>query len=205
MARMTITQWVQNQLAVAEKQWELCVDATAGKGNDTLFLCKNSKAGGRVLAFDIQEAALETTRELLEKHGIKVENDAEATEFGSTEIARAGSAKLVLDGHENMDRYLQEETVDVMMFNLGYLPGGDHSLATTPSTTIEAIQKGLTFLKKGGMMSVCIYSGGDSGFEERDAVLEFLAGLDNKAYTVVVSRFFNKPNHPPIPVLIMKH
>ena len=35
-----------------------CVDATAGKGRDTAFLCSLVGNGGRVLAFDIQPAAV---------------------------------------------------------------------------------------------------------------------------------------------------
>lgn len=90
------------------------------------------------------------------------------------------------------------------MFNFGYLPSGDHALATRASTSIPAIQAGLSLLKKGGMMSLCIYSGGDSGFEERDALLSFLKDLDYKKYIVVLSQYWNRPNHPPIPAIIFK-
>lgn len=182
--RMTITDWVHQQLKSYVSSAECCVDATAGKGNDTLFLCENMKPGGRVFAFDIQKEALDATKALLDAHGFE--------------------GQLILDGHEHMDQYIQPESVDVLMFNLGYLPGGDHKLATKAATTITAIEKGFVLLKPGGIMSVCIYSGGDSGFGERDAVLPFLKGLDAKRYTVVMSQFFNKPNDPPIPVLIRK-
>lgn len=64
--------------------------------------------------------------------------------------------------------YAMEESTDVICFNFGYLPGGDHKLATTYQTSIEAIGKGLGILKHGGMMSLCIYSGGDTGFEEKE-------------------------------------
>ena len=53
-------------------------------------------------------------------------------------------------------------------------------------------------------MSLCIYSGGDSGFEERDAILSFLKCLDTKYYLVILSSYYNRPNHPPIPVMILK-
>ena len=54
------------------------------------------------------------------------------------------------------------------------------------------------------MMSLCIYSGGDSGFEERDALLSFLKDLDYKKYIVILSQYWNRPNHPPIPAIIFK-
>ena len=53
-------------------------------------------------------------------------------------------------------------------------------------------------------MSLCIYSGGDSGFEERDAVLQYLKTLDPKKYLVIVNEFYNMPHHPPIPVFLIK-
>ena len=53
-------------------------------------------------------------------------------------------------------------------------------------------------------MSLCIYSGGDSGFEERDAILEELKTLDGKKYLVIKSEYYNRPNNPPMPVMIIK-
>ena len=59
-------------------------------------------------------------------------------------------------------------------------------------------------LKKKGLMTVCIYSGGDSGFEEKEAVLSYIKALDAKKYLVIISEYANRPNNPPIPVLIIK-
>ena len=53
-------------------------------------------------------------------------------------------------------------------------------------------------------MSLCIYSGGDTGFEEKDAILDFLKELDSKRYLVIESLYRNRSNHPPIPVQIVK-
>lgn len=164
----------------------LCIDATMGNGHDTLFLCRISNPDGKVIAFDIQEQALEKTEELLETEGF------------------SGKAELVLDSHENMDRYAVPETADIIMFNFGYLPGGDHSLSTRADTSLTAVRKGLDILKSGGIMSLCIYSGGDSGFEEKDALFSFLKELDRKKYIVVVHEYFNRPNNPPVPVIIKK-
>ena len=41
------------------KPGDFCIDATAGKGRDTALLCRLTGETGRVLAFDIQEAAVE--------------------------------------------------------------------------------------------------------------------------------------------------
>ena len=109
---------------------------------------------------------------------------------------------MVKDGHENMDRYFAPGTADLICFNFGYLPGGDHRIATKPETSIAAIRKGLDILKSGGMMSLCIYSGGETGFEEKERILEYLRTLSPQKYTVIAQEYYNRGNHPPLPVFI---
>ena len=103
-----------------------------------------------------------------------------------------------------MEYYAAPESIDCIVFNFGYLPGGDHTLATRADSSLAAISSGLNLLKKGGLMSLCIYSGGDTGFEERDAILSFIKKLDSRSYLAIQSEYVNRPNHPPIPVLIVK-
>ena len=168
------------------KKGDFCIDATAGRGHDTAFLCSLVGESGRVIAFDIQQQAVDSTRELLQEQGY------------------AQIAQVILDSHSNMDQYAQPESVDCITFNFGYLPGGDHSIFTTPATSIPAIEKGLKLLKPGGLMSLCVYYGGDSGFEEKDALMEYFRIIDSKQYTVLITEFANRPNNPPIPVFILK-
>ena len=165
---------------------DLCIDATAGRGHDTAFLCELVGKEGKVLAFDIQQAAVDSTRALL-------------AEKGFSDIAQ-----VHLDSHSNMAQYAQEGSVDCITFNFGYLPGGDHSLATKPDTTLPALEKALALLKEGGLLSLMIYSGGDSGFEEKEQVLAWLRELDPKRYMVLVEAFYNRPNNPPLPVFVRK-
>ena len=181
-----ITYWCHEIIRSQAEAGGCYIDATMGKGNDTLFLCELAGENGKVLAFDIQQEALDATRELLRIHG------------------KEQQAELILDGHEHMDRYAMEESTDVICFNFGYLPGGDHNLATTYRTSIEAIGKGLGILKHGGMMSLCIYSGGDTGFEEKEKILEYVKALPGKEYTVIVNEYYNRKNCPPMPVFIFK-
>ena len=141
----------------------------------------------KVLAFDIQEQALTATQKRLNA-GHVPEN-----------------YRLLLESHANMAEYATPDSVSCIVFNFGYLPGGDHSLATRGKTSIQALTQALTLLKKGGMISLCIYSGGDSGFEERDQILDWLKNLDPHQYLVIKSEYYNRPNNPPIPVLIIKN
>lgn len=186
MNRMTIAAWCHEIMKLYLPEQGTYVDATMGNGHDTLFLCQLAGKQGHVYAFDIQQTALEHTKALLEKEGIQ------------------DGASLILDSHVNMGNYLAPKSVDGMLFNCGYLPGGDHSLATTPETTIKAIEVGLDLLKEGGIMGICLYSGGDTGFEEKKRVLAYLQKLDPRLSTVIVQEYHNRGNHPPTPVFILK-
>ena len=53
-------------------------------------------------------------------------------------------------------------------------------------------------------MTLIIYYGRETGFEEKDALLEFLPTLDSFKYTVIEMPFVNRKNCPPIPIVILK-
>lgn len=168
------------------KEGDLCIDATAGRGNDTLHLCRLVGDSGHVTAFDIQQDAVDSTSALLEKHGM------------------ASRADVLLKSHSEMAELFEEESVSLIAFNFGWLPKGDHTINTRKETSIAAIEQGLKLLKPGGIMTLIIYYGRDTGFEERDALLEYLPTLDSRMYTVIEMPFVNRPNCPPIPIVIIK-
>ena len=186
MRKYQITEWCLRFIRDHVKEGDICIDATAGNGNDTLALCQLVGEYGKVIAFDIQETAIANTKKRLLDNGVE------------------DRAEVYMESHTNMGKYAEENSVSCIVFNFGYLPGGDHNLATRKESSIEAIHGGLRLLRKGGLMSLCIYSGGDSGFEERDAILEELKTLDGKKYLVIKSEYYNRPNNPPIPVMIIK-
>ncbi|MDE5602130.1 MAG: class I SAM-dependent methyltransferase [Clostridia bacterium] len=162
----------------------VCIDATAGRGYDTAFLCELVGDSGRVIAFDIQQEAIDSTRKLLHERGL--------------------SAEVILSSHANMAEYAAPESVDCIVFNLGYLPRGDHSVYTHFESTRTAIESGLNLLKRGGLMCVSVYYGGDSGYEEKDALLPWLKELDDSKYQVLATFFYNWKKDPPIPIFIYK-
>lgn len=186
MKNIQAAQWCRIFIKEQVKPGDLCIDATAGNGWDTEFLCSLAGKSGKVLAFDIQPEALERTRQRLERAGLE------------------RRASLICRGHENMEAYAKPGTVSCIVFNFGYLPGGDHGLATKPETSLRALEAGLRLLQPGGLMSLCIYSGGDTGFEEREALLAFLRELGDREYLVVRCEYFNRRKDPPLPVLVVK-
>lgn len=185
MKEYQITEFCHQMIRDHIREGDCCIDATAGNGNDTEFLCRIAGAAGKVYAFDIQRDAIEQTRKRLKEVGL---------------LERA---EVILDGHEHMEEHVKE-TVSAITFNFGYLPGGDHQIATRADTSIQAIEAGLRLLKKGGIMSLCIYSGGDSGFEEKEALLSYLKTLDPRTFLVIVSTYYNRENHPPIPAFVIR-
>lgn len=163
---------------------DVCVDATMGRGRDTLLLSQLVGSSGKVFAFDIQPEALESTQNLLEENGIT-------------------NAHLILDSHHNLKSYVQ--CAKCVVFNLGFLPGGDHTIFSHSDTSIKAIEAALDIIPTDGFVSICSYYGGDTGFEERDNLLAFLEKLDSKKYTVMLHSFYNRPNCPPLFIVIEKN
>lgn len=129
-----------------------------GNGQDTLFLAKTF-AAERVLAVDVQPAAIEKTAALLAQHGI------------------TGVGLVCADHATELERLAQPEGLGragqfgAVMFNLGYLPGGNHSLVTRADTTVRAISAARLLLREGGVMTVLCYRGHAGGMEEYAAVL----------------------------------
>lgn len=166
---------------------DLVIDATAGNGHDTLFLAQLVGPKGQVLSYDIQPTALEETRKRLEKEDL------------------TDRVQLIQRGHETIDQDLApDQYIKVAMFNLGYLPGGDHSIITQPRTTIKALETILTYLFPKGLVTIVTYYGHEGGKRELNQLTEFLANLDQSHFSVLRYEYINQTNQPPILFAIEK-
>ena len=161
------------------------IDATMGNGYDTLFLCEAVGPEGRVYVFDIQAQAVETTRARLRESGM------------------ADRAELILAGHQEMDRYVTEP-VRAVVFNLGWLPGGDHAVTTRRETTREAVQKALALLWPLGFLVLCAYPGHPEGAVELRELTELFSALPNRRFNVLHQRFLNAAPGAPECFVIQK-
>jgi len=164
----------------------IAIDATAGSGVDTLFLAQTAGPGGAVYAFDVQESALARTKARLE---------AAAAESR----AQLATVKLLLAGHERMAEYVPKDAhgrISAIMFNLGYLPGGDQSVITKPETTLAALAAGLAMLSPGGVLTAVAYPGHPGGEAEGDAVTRWVAEVPPNAAQAMLYRFIQKPHAP---------
>lgn len=190
-------------------QGDAVIDATAGNGHDTLVFARAVGEQGRVLAFDVQEQALENTEKLLQENGITVVRNfttkTNSNTADCTKTQNENTVSLILDSHENMGKYCTAETpISAIMFNLGYLPLSDKSIATNAASSIKAIEEALKLIKKDGIVTVVLYSGHEGGQAEKQAILDITEKLSSKEYHVVYASMHNQANNPPEVLWITK-
>lgn len=162
MKHVSLTLLAHRLLAERMRTDDLAIDATVGNGRDTLFLARQLGPDGQVIGFDVQPSALAIAGDLLR-----------AEHFNA-------NTRLIRAGHENMRQYIPLEwhgQVSVVMFNLGYLPGGDRTIRTQADTTLRALDQAQTLLRSGGVLSVLVYRGHAGSGEEDTAVNQWLEAL----------------------------
>ena len=170
---MRVVEKVHHALAETLRPGDIAIDATAGNGHDVVMLAQLVGASGKVHAFDLQGTAIEATREKLE--------DADLLD------------RCVLHhaGHEKMNALLPPETrgqVRAVVFNLGYLPGGDKSIATTPENTMAALETAMDWLQSNGLLAVTAYRGHPGGMEEATVVERRVVGLPPEDFKVSIEK-----------------
>ncbi|WKA59808.1 class I SAM-dependent methyltransferase [Planococcus shenhongbingii] len=182
MTLQRVLPFTKSLLEQTVRRGDIVIDATAGNGHDTYFLAGLTGESGKVFAFDIQQEAIDATRKRTE-------------EFTHVE--------LIHDSHAKISEYVAEP-IAAAVFNLGYLPKGDHRIITKAQSTLGAMEQCLSLLKEQGLLLVVIYSGHDGGSEERDAVMEFVQDLPQVSYDVLKYEFINQRHSPPFLVAIEK-
>ncbi len=192
------------------------IDATCGNGHDTLALAQmiwpefSSDPGNDLVAdvhtnlgtdpasdgtvlygFDIQPAAVENTCALLRDEG-----------FGP--LLEDGHIRILCDSHENIASYTGGAPAQLIMFNLGYLPGGDKSVTTEPGSTLNAVSSSINDLAVGGLVCITMYSGHPAGAKEKAELLAFSEGLDSSVYHVSYVQMLNQHSDPPEILLVSR-
>lgn len=162
------------------------LDATCGNGHDTLFLCRKAAPGGRVLAMDIQPAAVEATNCLLAENGLQ------------------GVGRAIVCNHRDLGHLIPPGTLDGAVFNFGWLPGADHAVHSDAESSLPALQAALDALKPGGVLAAVLYSGKVIGDSEKQAALEFFRTLPLTRYTVLICEFGNWAPTAPLPCFVLK-
>ena len=154
------------------------IDGTCGTGQDTLSLAQAVGECGKVFAFDVQQEAVQKTQERLSTYGIT-------------------NAVIVNDSFETIEDHVPECTASAAVFNLGYLPGGDHNITTTAETSLRGIEAALRAIRQGGIVTVVLYDGHEEGSREKQMILDWAEALEPGKYHVVFANMLNQKNHPP--------
>jgi tRNA G37 N-methylase Trm5 len=169
---------LQKQFILAHiKEGDTVADFTMGNGHDTEFLSKAVGEKGKVYAFDIQESAVNSTRENLK----------------SADCPQ--NYTLILDSHHNCEKYI-EGKIKAGMFNLGYLPGGDKNITTMRETTMPAIKSAISLLDRDAILCIAVYPGHEEGEAEGKLICEYLSGISRHKVCATKVNILNSPTSP---------
>ncbi|MGP4081986.1 class I SAM-dependent methyltransferase [Pseudalkalibacillus sp. R45] len=167
----------------------VAVDATVGNGHDTHFLAELVGENGLVYGFDIQEDAIEATRNRLRENKLD------------------DRTRLFYESHAKVKDCVDDKdhgSIQGAIFNLGYLPGSDKSVITKPDSTLAAIEGLMEILMPGGLIVLVVYYGHEGGQDEKESLMAFLHSLDQSKAHVLQYQFLNQKNNPPFVVAIEK-
>jgi ribosomal protein L11 methylase PrmA len=167
------------------KAGDTVIDATVGNGRDTLAIAKMLQGQGTIIGYDIQPQALENAKNLFEK------------ELNQEHLR---CITLKKQSHETFD----EANVKLIVYNLGYLPGGDKNLTTKVESTLTSLKNACLAINQSGMISVTCYPGHEEGEKEERAVLEWTKTLCPKSWCITVFSWANRQKAPSL-VLIRRH
>jgi tRNA G37 N-methylase Trm5 len=181
---LPLTELTHQLLQKHVQEGDCVLDATAGNGHDSLFLLDLVKTKGRIFSFDIQQAALDATRKLTQRHP-----DADRIE-------------CIHASHVFMERHIPEEfigAISAVVFNLGYLPGSDKSIITRTSSTLEALDAACRVICTGGVIAVMAYPGHAGGDQEAAAVKQWCEEREYPQFQITL--YLNRPENPAAPML----
>ena len=168
------------------REGQKVIDATCGNGYDTLFLAERVGKNGRVYAFDVQEEALMETYRLL------------------NERQYLDRVELIHDSHEHFTHYV-DTPVDAIIYNLGYLPGGQKDVTTNADSTVHSLKEGMKILANGGFISIVVYPGHPEGEQEAAAVENFLHGLPASSWYILSYKRINSLKPSPYLIFVEKN
>lgn len=179
---MRLTEKVHQILTSHLKAGDLAIDATAGNGHDTVFLAAKVGPSGKVIAIDIQAAAIAATRQRL----------IDANLIEHVELHTGDHAQIIQQLTTN-----QQSTYTTITFNLGYLPGSNHGIQTLPETTLAALNASLILLRPCGLLCVTAYRGHPGGQDEANSVEQWMRQQETDGHQVE-SHIPESQNRPPI-------
>jgi hypothetical protein len=185
----------RSHLDLAHQYWErlvkpgdLVIDATCGNGQDTLKLAQLaiSSHAGQVYACDIQPQAIEQSRDYLTKH------------LSTQQLLRL---EWRLGCHSTFPSEIPPNSVKLIVYNLGYLPGGDKNRTTQTQTSLESLFQAQQLIIPGGAISLTCYPGHAEGSLEEEAILRYASHLPPHEWNCCHHRWLNREKSPSLLLL----
>lgn len=140
---------------------KIAIDATLGNGYDSIYL---SNYYENVIGIDIQPLAIKRSE-------IKTKN--------------IKNIKLYLDDFNNIDKF---KYANLIIFNLGFLPGSNRKIKTQDYTPENAILKAYSILD--GFLLIACYVQHDGGYLEYQKILKTLD--DNNINYIIENEYDSK-------------
>jgi SAM-dependent methyltransferase len=164
------------------KKGDHVIDATCGNGNDSIFLARQvlGKNIGSLSLFDIQIKAILKTKK-------KLSQNLSLEDFNRISFHHQSNENLFSS---------KNPLVSLIVYNLGYLPGGEKTITTTKKTTLISIKNALPLLREKGAISLMCYPGHKDGKEEEEAILDFSSTLDSSIWSVCYHKWLNRLDSP---------
>lgn len=187
----------QSHIDLAHHYWneliapgDTVIDATCGNGHDSLVLAQLAlnETKGNLFCYDIQEEAIQNSSGLLKE---KLPKKAYDRIF------------FINSCHSSFPDSLQPKSVKLIVYNLGYLPGGNKAMTTHAETTWQSISNAMDLVIPGGAISITFYPGHEMGKLEQDFVLDKINQLDARQWSCCHHQWLNRKSSPNLLLLQM--
>ncbi len=187
MQRISLINIAHQHISEILIQGGIAIDATLGNGHDAMFLMNLVAPTGQVFGFDIQQAAIASTQA----------NSEDATGLTLIHASHALMAENIPEQHHGK--------IKAIMFNLGYLPGGDKSIITQTDSTLIALNAATALLAVDGIMTIMAYPGHAGGDLETKQIEQWCEQLDPSQFSH--QRFYSTvtSNTAPKLFILRKH
>ena len=160
--------WREHMSNQPSRSKPLVIDATCGNGFDSVVLtglCE--QADSRLLCIDIQAKAITATRQRL------------LSSFGTNKVEN--QIRFLQQSHETFPSDIEDGSVDLVAYNLGYLPGsvsdGMNRVVSNAASTVRSLRAALPLVRIGGLITIVAYRGHQGGEEETNAITELVTDL----------------------------
>ena len=166
------------------------IDATCGNGHDSSLLAQLAlgEEQGCLFCLDVQEKALEATRQRL---------------TASLSTAQKKRVQYVQQSHETFPE-VPPQSVSLIVYNLGYLPGSDKQVKTQPETTLKSLAQAAPLIRSGGAISLVAYPGHAEGAIEQTVLLKELSQWSRSGWSICQHSWTNRGMAAPSLFLIQK-